>query len=99
MSDVVGASCLCGNAPRIHTSWTKENPERRFLTCAKIAGGCHFFEWEDGPMCARSGAIIPGLLLQLNKLDEEKARLERRNKIYVVLISVLLFVILFMWIQ
>ncbi|PIN09016.1 hypothetical protein CDL12_18409 [Handroanthus impetiginosus] len=56
-----------------------------------------FFEWEDGPMCAKSRAIILGLLCRLHKLEEEKARLEKSNKIYVVLILVL-FVILYTWI-
>ncbi|PIN25958.1 DNA topoisomerase [Handroanthus impetiginosus] len=77
MSELGGINCFCGNLARVRTSWTKENPGRRFLSCANRDGGCRFFEWEDSPLCARSRVIIPGLLRRLNALEKENARLEK----------------------
>ncbi|PIN20899.1 hypothetical protein CDL12_06418 [Handroanthus impetiginosus] len=75
-------NCCCGNLARVRTSWMKENPRRRFLSCVNRDGGCRFFEWEDSPLCARSRVIIPWLLRRLNALERENTRLVRRNEIY-----------------
>ncbi|CAI9268611.1 unnamed protein product [Lactuca saligna] len=46
----------------VQTSWTDNNPQRRFWGCS---------DPYDEPMCARSKAIIPGLLRTINKLRKE----------------------------
>ncbi|PIN14253.1 DNA topoisomerase [Handroanthus impetiginosus] len=80
MSELGGINCFGGNLARVRTSWTKENPGRRFLSCANRDGGCRFFEWEDSPLYARSRVIIPGLFRRLNALEKENARLARKMK-------------------
>ncbi|KAK6139986.1 hypothetical protein DH2020_026260 [Rehmannia glutinosa] len=80
--------CYCGRRVVIRTTWTDENPGRRFLSCLHYdVGGCGYFDWEDPPMCRRSKVVIPGLLRKLNlvngevkKLEDEKKKLQQINK-------------------
>ncbi|KAL0289400.1 UNVERIFIED_CONTAM: hypothetical protein Scaly_2703300 [Sesamum calycinum] len=71
--------CYCGKKACLRTSWTNNNPGRRFHGCGDVASGCGFFVWEDPPMCTRSKKIIPGLLCKLNKIEEEFS--EMKNKV------------------
>ncbi|KAG8387141.1 hypothetical protein BUALT_Bualt03G0222400 [Buddleja alternifolia] len=57
--------CDCGHLGTVKTSWTNDNPGRRFLICERIE--CGKFKWWDPPMCSRSKAITPGLLRRLNR--------------------------------
>ncbi|CAL8990356.1 unnamed protein product [Prunus brigantina] len=43
--------------------------------------GCCFFEWFDPEMCSRSNDIIPGLLKNRGKLEQELAQLRSREKL------------------
>ncbi|KAG8379338.1 hypothetical protein BUALT_Bualt07G0078000 [Buddleja alternifolia] len=74
------------------TSWTNDNPGRRFLICERIE--CGKFMWWDPPTCSRSKAIIPGLLRRLNRHEDEMAKVELKMKKYkracLILSSVLL---------
>ncbi|GJZ24216.1 hypothetical protein Tco_0561675 [Tanacetum coccineum] len=70
--------CHCGAQAVVRTSWTNENPGRRFWVC------CGFIDWLDPPMCRRSTLIIPGLLRSLNNHEaqiqhamEERARMKK----------------------
>ncbi|KAK6149751.1 hypothetical protein DH2020_017276 [Rehmannia glutinosa] len=78
MSHTTGfVDCYCGRRAALRTSWTDDNPGRRFHSCIQYTrGGCSFFDWEDPPMCRRSKAIIPGLLRRINTLKEEVKTLE-----------------------
>ena len=38
--------------------------------------GCGFFRWIDPPMCARSKAIIPGLLRRIREMERRLEELE-----------------------
>ncbi|GER41253.1 GRF zinc finger containing protein [Striga asiatica] len=64
---VAGVFCTCGEVARLQTSWTTNNPGRRYFDCAQ--NGCRFWNWFDPPMCARSKEIIPGLLSKINRLQ------------------------------
>ncbi|CAN1121269.1 Uncharacterized protein At4g04775 [Linum perenne] len=69
--------CLCGQSLILLTSWTNENPGRRFWRCsrqvkAKNSEGKHYFEWHDPPIEERSRQVINGLLRKLNKLEHEQ---------------------------
>ncbi|XP_019155899.1 PREDICTED: uncharacterized protein LOC109181237 [Ipomoea nil] len=72
--------CRCGEQLKIRTSWTAENPGRRFWQC--VGGnrkvGCGFIDWYDTPMCYRSKRIIPGLLKRINRQDEEIRKLNSK---------------------
>ncbi|KAK4484040.1 hypothetical protein RD792_011255 [Penstemon davidsonii] len=70
--------CSCGFRVRIYTSWTKENPGRRFARCQCLTDErCDYFEWIDPIMCDRSRVIIPGLLSRVNRTEAENARVMR----------------------
>ncbi|CAA0810360.1 zinc knuckle (CCHC-type) family protein [Striga hermonthica] len=83
-----GKECDCRKPCVVRTSWTYENPGRRFYSCNyKKGGGCNFFCWVDGPMCTRSRQLIPGLLCKSNELhqilqeiQEENDKLKEENK-------------------
>ncbi|KAG8362706.1 hypothetical protein BUALT_BualtUnG0048900 [Buddleja alternifolia] len=84
--------CDCGHLGTVKTSWTNDNPGRRFLICERIE--CGKFKWWDPPMCSRSKPIIPGLLRRLNRHEDEMAKVELKMKKYkracLILLSVLL---------
>ncbi|KAL0398485.1 UNVERIFIED_CONTAM: hypothetical protein Sradi_2191800 [Sesamum radiatum] len=63
----------------MRTSWTKDNPGRRFYNCSIGRGNCAFFAWEDPPICARSKLIIPGLLRKINALEDKVANLQKKT--------------------
>ncbi|CAN1184297.1 hypothetical protein LINPERHAP2_LOCUS36890, partial [Linum perenne] len=56
--------CLCGETTIITTSWTEENPGRRFLSCkrrrSRMNGHCNYFAWADPPMQPRAKVVING---------------------------------------
>ncbi|CAI9296044.1 unnamed protein product [Lactuca saligna] len=60
--------CFCRKWAIVRTSWTDNNPGRRFWGCPDPNSSCGFIGWYDEPMCARSKVIIPGLLRTINKL-------------------------------
>ncbi|WOG82017.1 hypothetical protein DCAR_0101176 [Daucus carota subsp. sativus] len=72
--------CMCGKRARMNTSWTYNNPGRRFFTCArpKEATGCHFFEWVDDDFSGRAMAVITHLNHRRLYL-EEKLKLVEEN--------------------
>ncbi|XP_031106993.1 uncharacterized protein LOC116011730 [Ipomoea triloba] len=73
-------NCVCGQRLKLQTSWTNDNPGRRYWECCFENGGqrCGFVRWHDAPMCARSRKIIPGLLRMINRNEEEIAKLKMR---------------------
>ncbi|CAI9294954.1 unnamed protein product [Lactuca saligna] len=61
---------FCGKLALVKTSWTPVSPKRRFYACPIKDSVCGFIGWVDLPMCARSKTIIPGLLRNINTLEE-----------------------------
>ncbi|KAL8556560.1 hypothetical protein ACS0TY_004131 [Phlomoides rotata] len=88
-------ACYCGKKALIRTSWTDQNPGRRFLCCvnSRRREGCVFWKWEDPEMCMRSKMIIPGLLRRVNAAEAEieklRASVKKQNYRLVILISIL----------
>ncbi|XP_031090716.1 uncharacterized protein LOC115995711 [Ipomoea triloba] len=72
--------CICGNNLKLCTSWTNQNPGRRYWICSNEKGlrNCSFFEWLDPPMYSRSEMIIHGLLKRINNAKQEIQRLTRQ---------------------
>ncbi|KAH7846847.1 hypothetical protein Vadar_018804 [Vaccinium darrowii] len=69
---------ICGNQKVLHTSWTDQNPGRRFVKCTN--NDCNDFGWVDPPMCRRSTQIIPGLLRRINKMEMELQKSKATKK-------------------
>ncbi|KAL8478359.1 hypothetical protein ACS0TY_030318 [Phlomoides rotata] len=94
----VSTDFYCRRRARIHTSWTDENPGRRFATCMNSRkNGCSFWKWNDDPMCQRSKMIIPGLLRRINANEAEIKKLkkiQKKEKCRMVVLVVILCMIL-----
>ncbi|KAL3623450.1 hypothetical protein CASFOL_032266 [Castilleja foliolosa] len=75
--------CHCGIQLELVTSWTDDNPGRRFQACPnyKMPSSCGFFRWFDEEMCSRSKEVIPGLLRKTNKLELLLATEQEKNKL------------------
>ncbi|CAL2274372.1 unnamed protein product [Prunus armeniaca] len=86
--------CFCGGFARLETSWTRDNPGRRFWTCCRKKG-CGYFDWFDPQMCARSKMIIHGLLNRINKVNDELKSSRMREKLlgFLIVIGVLVAVL------
>lgn len=80
--------CNCGITLPLKTSWTDQNPGRRWWGC----NTCRFFEWFDPEMCPRSTSLIPGILRSKNKVEEENKRLKaiikRSRRGYIAMVVV-----------
>ncbi|KAL8477838.1 hypothetical protein ACS0TY_029942 [Phlomoides rotata] len=53
--------CYCGDEAQLRTSWTEDNPTRRFHGCkhwTRSGGGCKFFEWFDPALPSKIKAKI-----------------------------------------
>ncbi|GER27931.1 GRF zinc finger containing protein [Striga asiatica] len=70
--------CTCGKRTVMVTSWTDNNPGRRYAKCNE--SGCKRFVWIDPPMCTRARQIIPGLLRRINLAEAELASKKKRVK-------------------
>ncbi|CAA0823610.1 Unknown protein [Striga hermonthica] len=70
--------CRCGKKTVMITSWTDNNPGRRFATCKR--NGCKYYVWIDPPMCTRARQIIPGLKRRLDEAEAELASNRKRAR-------------------
>ncbi|CAI9090838.1 OLC1v1025699C1 [Oldenlandia corymbosa var. corymbosa] len=82
MEEPIPPFCWCDNNKRskIITSWTDDNPGRRFARCVDKEHGCHFWVWIDPPMCERSTEVIPKLLGKINQLRKRLNLLRGENE-------------------
>ncbi|KAL3635148.1 hypothetical protein CASFOL_019695 [Castilleja foliolosa] len=82
--------CHCGIQLELVTSWTDDNPGRRFkhaLITRAMPSCCGFFRWFDEEMCSRSKEVIPGLLRKTNKLELLLAAEQENNKFVQVVLE------------
>ncbi|KAG8363373.1 hypothetical protein BUALT_Bualt19G0015600 [Buddleja alternifolia] len=71
--------CYCKKTPCLQTSWTDDNPGRRFIGCENWKnGGCNFFRWFDPPMCPRSMVVIPELRREKSRVASENDQLRQK---------------------
>ncbi|KAG8365732.1 hypothetical protein BUALT_Bualt17G0002500 [Buddleja alternifolia] len=99
--DQVECECEGHKLAKLYTSWTNDNPRRRFHACRKfkvrMSSFCHSI-W----LQSSARAIIPGLLRGKNELEVEVCKLrERAQKLQkkLVLTWVLMFVFNVGWIS
>jgi len=76
--------CYCGVDSPLVTSWTDENPGRRFHGCGKYwqRRKCSFFRWFDPEVPERQKKIIRGLL-------KKNVALKNKEKLLVLTIVIL----------
>lgn len=69
--------CTCGVELPLKTSWTLNNPGRRFRACPSYGtpAYCGAFQWWDPEMCSRSKQIIPGLKKEIADLKDDNVTL------------------------
>ncbi|KAK8601565.1 hypothetical protein V6N12_051395 [Hibiscus sabdariffa] len=70
--------CRCGLKAKIATSWTDDNPGRRFFGYKYYGreGHCRFFAWYDATLTPRARVVIVGLLRKVKKMERAR-RIER----------------------
>ncbi|KAL3655892.1 hypothetical protein CASFOL_000288 [Castilleja foliolosa] len=82
--------CHCGIQLELVTSWTDDNPGRRFQAFPNYKL-CHhavgFLDGFDEEMCSRSKEVIPGLLRKTNKLELLLAAEQEKNKFVQVVLE------------
>ena len=66
-----------GLSTDLKTSWSNENPERRFLDYRKygLSSAFRFFNWYDPPMNDRAKSMLRGLLKKKNHWGWKKERM------------------------
>ncbi|KAK4277160.1 hypothetical protein QN277_015201 [Acacia crassicarpa] len=71
--------CYCGVVARLYTSWTAQNPGRRFFGCRNYqpGRGYGFFKWHDEEMGRRAKEVINELLGQMENVNDENVGLTR----------------------
>ncbi|KAL4352011.1 hypothetical protein GQ457_06G006060 [Hibiscus cannabinus] len=61
--------CGCGVPAHLRTSWSNDNPGRRFFACKNhdslVYQPCRFFIWFDPPMPPRAKIVLLGLLKRI----------------------------------
>ncbi|KAL8457714.1 hypothetical protein ACS0TY_035544 [Phlomoides rotata] len=79
------AICFCRQEARVRTSWTVDNPGRRFFGCRfwKVdGGGCNFFKWLDDPIEDRSKTVILSLLKEKREFASKRGKDTSSAKFY-----------------
>ncbi|KAL6555163.1 hypothetical protein OROGR_006421 [Orobanche gracilis] len=87
--------CKCGVASPLVTSWSKENPGRRFYGCGRYEEDgrrkCTFFIWHDNEANARDKKLIAALLRKLDGMNKKISWVIRICVVGWVLFALVLF--------
>ncbi|PHU19654.1 hypothetical protein BC332_10805 [Capsicum chinense] len=70
---MLNAEVRCNHGILLHlkTSWSDNNPKRRFWSCPYYGSNkCNFFLWRDGVVDERSKFIIPKLVKKVKDMNE-----------------------------
>ncbi|PHT34620.1 hypothetical protein CQW23_26420 [Capsicum baccatum] len=70
---MLNAEVRCNHRLLLHlkTSWSDNNPKRRFWSCPYYGSNkCKFFLWRDGVVNERSKFIIPKLMKKVKDINE-----------------------------
>ncbi|KAL2480383.1 GRF zinc finger containing protein [Abeliophyllum distichum] len=76
----VDCRCYCGVHYVLKTSWTDENPCRRFLGCSNYrdGNGCNYFDWIDPPILNRKKSTFLSLLRRNESSEVRLHRIENK---------------------
>ncbi|KAL2548761.1 uncharacterized protein Fot_10291 [Forsythia ovata] len=82
--------CFCGQISATRTSWTENNPGRRFRGCRFYGrpDACDYFSWVDPPPHPRYKSIINGLLRKANNGGNVEIKMRRLLKLHQIVIGV-----------
>ncbi|KAK8695592.1 hypothetical protein V6N13_000745 [Hibiscus sabdariffa] len=84
--------CGCGVPAHLRTSWSNDNPGRRFFGCKNhgslVYQPCRFFSWFDPPMPPHAKVVLLGLLKRI-RANEVQRNKERICWIFVISLCVL----------
>ncbi|KAL5159594.1 hypothetical protein HKD37_15G043888 [Glycine soja] len=74
--------CLCNIEAPLVTSWTEDNPGRRFYGCGlyKVTSRkwCNYFEWHDPVANSRQKKIMVALMKKVDELELREKDLQSR---------------------
>ncbi|KAL2545871.1 uncharacterized protein Fot_15104 [Forsythia ovata] len=84
--------CYCGQFSVIKTSWTENNPSRRFRGCTFYGrpDACDYFSWVDPPPHPRYKVVINGLLRKATNNGNGEMKMRRLVKMYKIALGVVL---------
>lgn len=77
--------CNCGESAPLKTSWSTENPGRRYWSCPFYGTNekcCKFFIWKDPKTCERGKAFGNKLILKVSRLEREVMELRSKRNSY-----------------
>ncbi|KAL2505672.1 Uncharacterized protein Adt_21293 [Abeliophyllum distichum] len=82
--------CCCGQIFATRTSWTENNPGRRFRGCCFYGrpNACNYFSWVDPPPHPRYKNLINGLLRKANNNGNVEMKMRRMVKLYQIVMGV-----------
>ncbi|KAG8480253.1 hypothetical protein CXB51_024807 [Gossypium anomalum] len=84
--------CYCGNQAKLNTSWSNDNPGRRFFGCKEFGSAfrkpCRFFSWFDPPLTPCLRVVLWGLLKKVKSLEDARKK-ERRTWFLVPMAAVI----------
>ena len=101
-----GIRCWCDLESPLMTSWTHENPGRRFHGCGNFKvirkKGCNYFQWVDEEMSSRAKEMVRSLkdkneelmdLIRDTKKNEEMLKMKTKFLGYFLILSLLLLLL------
>ncbi|KAK9723898.1 hypothetical protein RND81_05G032800 [Saponaria officinalis] len=76
--------CFCGHVAVVLTSWTKDNPGRKFEACpiynpVTKTRGCRCFRWLDENQTTWQKKVINQLVIERKLLENEAEMLQKEN--------------------
>ncbi|KAL2530730.1 uncharacterized protein Fot_23331 [Forsythia ovata] len=88
--------CMCGKNATMRTSWTENNPSRRFLGCSFYGrpDACDYFKWVDPIVHLPYKSVINGLLRNANHKDSLENKMQRNLMYYRILLAMVVMVLL-----
>ncbi|KAL2529157.1 uncharacterized protein Fot_21758 [Forsythia ovata] len=94
--DTEPTMCMCGRNATMRTSWTENNPGRRFLGCSFYGrpDTCDYFKWVDPIVHPRYKSVINGLLMNANHKDALEKKLQRFLMYHRILLAMVVMVLL-----
>ncbi|KAK8692057.1 hypothetical protein V6N13_075539 [Hibiscus sabdariffa] len=85
--------CGCGFSAQLRTSWSNDNPGRRFFGCKNhgslVHHACRYFSWFGPPMTPRARVVMVGLLKKI-KTNEVQRRKERLCWVFILALCVVM---------